>query len=370
MRRDEPLPYRYVYTVKNLLFLSLLALPMALLRGESIELRDGTKIEGKILSVNTETVLIEVQTSPAIREEMSYPRSDVAKIQRASQDDVAYAEVAAFSVPSTADNPAVYEAPLERVRSFMKNYGYSKHMPEARKLAAALEADRARLVAGEIKLDGVWVPADASPAERTELGGRVQLAKMKESSEPVAAMTAFEVLEKDHNTSSAYPESVKVARDSLVKLRAGLVRARADLERRIRDQEQGLKLASEDRRLQIEQGIAQEKSAIQAQIERVKQSGSKWTPVLLDAKLLADLSTRVESEEARLSKIDTATLAAGAAAANEAQRQLAAGNLSAAKANLEQAQKLWSQHVLLASLQESLKKAEAAAQGGNQPPRP
>ena len=78
----------------------------------------------------------------------------------------------------------------------------------------------------------------------------------------------------------------------------------------------------------------------------------------------------MESEEARLSKIDTATLAAGATAVSEAQRQLAAGNLSAAKANLEQAQKLWSQHVLLASLQESLKKAEAAAQGGNQSPRP
>ena len=370
MRRDELLPRRYLYTVKNLLFLSLLVLPMAFLRGESIELRDGTKIEGKILSVNTETVLIEVQTSPAIREEMSYPRSDVAKIQRASQDDVAYAEVAALSVPSTADNPAVYDAPLERVRSFMKNYAYSKNMPEARKLAAALEADRARLVAGEIKLGGVWVAADASPAERTELGGRVQLAKMKESSDPVAAMTAFEVLEKDHNTSSAYPDSVKVARDSLVKLRAGLVRARADLERRIRDQEQGLKLASEDRRLQIEQGIAQEKSAIQAQIERVKQSGSKWVPVLSDTKVLDDLSSLVESEEARLSKIDTATLAAGATAVSEAQRQLAAGNLSAAKANLEQAQKLWSQHVLLASLQESLKKAEAAAQGGNQSPRP
>ena len=370
MRRDELLPRRYLYTVKNLLFLSLLVLPMAFLRGESIELRDGTKIEGKILSVNTETVLIEVQTSPAIREEMSYPRSDVAKIQRASQDDVAYAEVAALSVPSTADNPAVYDAPLERVRSFMKNYAYSKNMPEARKLVAALEADRARLVAGEIKLGGVWVAADASPAERTELGGRVQLAKMKESSDPVAAMTAFEVLEKDHNTSSAYPDSVKVARDSLAKLRAELVRARADLERRTRDQEQGLKLASEDRRLQIEQGIAQEKSAIQAQIERVKQSGSKWVPVLSDTKVLDDLSSLVESEEARLSKIDTATLAAGATAVSEAQRQLAAGNLSAAKANLEQAQKLWSQHVLLASLQESLKKAEAAAQGGNQSPRP
>ena len=364
------LPNRYFSLVKKLLFLSLLVLPLASLWAESIELRDGTKVDGKILSVTADTVLMEVQTSPTIREEKSYPRSEVTKIQRASQDDVAYAEVAALTVPSTANNPAVYDAPLERVRAFMTNYAYSKHMSEARKLAAALESDRARVAAGEVKLDGAWVAADASPAESTELGGRVQLAKMKESSDPIAALTSFEIIEKNHLTSSAFPESVKVARESLVKLRAGLVRARADLERRIRDQEQGLKLASEDRRLQIEQGIAQEKSAIQAQIERVKQSGSKWTPVLLDAKLLADLSTRVESEEARLSKIDTATLAAGAAAANEAQRQLAAGNLSAAKANLEQAQKLWSQHVLLASLQESLKKAEAAAQGGNQPPRP
>ena len=364
------LPNRYFSLVKKLLFLSLLVFPLASVWAESIELRDGTKVDGKILSVTADTVLMEVQTSPTIREEKSYPRSEVTKIQRASQDDVAYAEVAGLTVPSTANNPAVYDAPLERVRAFMTNYAYSKHMSEARKLAAALESDRARVAAGEVKLDGVWVAANASPAERTELGGRVQLAKMKESSDPIAALTSFEIIEKNHLTSSAFPESVKVARESLVKLRAGLVRARADLERRIRDQEQGLKLASEDRRLQIKQGIAQEKSAIQAQIERVKQSGSKWTPVLLDAKLLADLSTRVESEEARLSKIDTATLAAGATAVSEAQRQLAAGNLSAAKANLEQAQKLWSQHVLLASLQESLKKAEAAAQGGNQPPRP
>ena len=364
------LPNRYFSLVKKLLFLSLLVFPLASVWAESIELRDGTKVDGKILSVTADTVLMEVQTSPTIREEKSYPRSEVTKIQRASQDDVAYAEVAGLTVPSTANNPAVYDAPLERVRAFMTNYAYSKHMSEARKLAAALESDRARVAAGEVKLDGVWVAANASPAERTELGGRGQLAKMKESSDPIAALTSFEIIEKNHLTSSAFPESVKVARESLVKLRAGLVRARADLERRIRDQEQGLQLASEDRRLQIEQGIAQEKSAIQAQIERVKQSGSKWVPVLSDTKVLDDLSSLVESEEARLSKIDTATLAAGAAAANEAQRQLAAGNLSAAKANLEQAQKLWSQHVLLASLQESLKKAEAAAQGGNQSPRP
>ena len=347
--------------MQKLLFLSLLVLPLASLRAESIELRDGTKVYGKILSVTADTVLMEVQTSPTIREEKTYPRSEVTKMQRATQDDVAYAEVTALTVPSTANHPAVYDARLEKVRAFMAKYAYSKHMPEARKLAAALESERARVTAGEVKLDGAWVAADASPAERTELGGRVQLAKMKETSDPIAAMTAFEVLEKNHNTSSAYPESVKVARDSLVKLRTNLLRAQADLDRRNREQEQGLQLASVDRRLQMEQGLAQEKVAVQAQVERTKQSGSKWIPVLPDGKLLADLYGLMESEETRLSKIDIESLAAGATAVNEAQRQLAAGDLTAAQASLEQARKLWPQHVMLASLQESLKKVETEA---------
>ena len=347
--------------MKKLLFLSLLVLPSASLWAESIELRDGSKVDGKILSVTADSVLLEVQTTPTIREEKSYPRSEVTKIQRATQDDVAYAEVAALTVPSTANNPAIYDAPLERVRSFMTNYAYSKHMPEARKVAAVLESDRARVAAGEVKLDGEWVATDASPAERTELGGRVQLAKMKESSDPIAVMTSFEILEKDHLNSSAFPESVKVARESLVKLRANLLRFGADLDRRNREQEQGLQLASVDRRLQMEQGLAQEKAAVQAQVERAKQSGSKWMPVLPEANLLADLSALVESEDVRLSKIDIETLAAGAIAANEAQRQLAAGDLPAAQASLEQARKFWPQHALLASLQESLKKAETEA---------
>lgn len=355
------IPDGYFSAMAKVLLFSLFLLPWASLPAESIELRDGTKVEGKILAVTAATVLLEVQTSPTIREEKSYPRSEVSKIQRATQDDVAYAEVAALTVPATANNPAVYDAPLERVRAFMTNYAYSKHMSEARQLAAALESDRARVAAGEVKLDGVWVAADASPAERTELGGRVQLAKMKESADPITALTSFEMIEKNHLTSSAFPESVKMARESLLKLRANLLRARADLDRRTLEQEQGIRLASVDRRLQIEQGLAEEKAAVQAQVERAKQSGSKWVPVLLDAKLLADLSTRVESEEARLSKIDVETLAAGAAAVHQAQRQLAAGELTAAKASLAQAREAWPQHVLLASLQESLKRSETEA---------
>ena len=86
--------------------------------GDSIELKDGTKIEGRIISVDSSQVRIEMEIASGIREEKSHHRSEVAQIQRVTLDD-----------------PAVYDAPLERVRSFMRSYTYSKRMPEARKLA-------------------------------------------------------------------------------------------------------------------------------------------------------------------------------------------------------------------------------------------
>lgn len=362
MPRDADPAARYISRVQKLLLISLLCLPLATRAAESIELKDGTKVEGRIIAVTPQSVVVDVQTSPSIREEKTYPRADVTKINRAGQDDIAFEEVAAIVVPATADNPAVYDALLEqKVRPFMKNFAYSKHIQEARRLAATLEAERERVASGETKVDGEWMPADASPAERVELTGRVQLAKMKETIEPVTALMAFEVLEKNSNTSSSYPESVTLALQMIEKLRPNLTRTQADLERRTREQEEGLQLASEDRRSQMELGIAQEKAAIQAQLDRVKKSGSKWIPLLPDSETLDALSKLADAEEARLSKIDVETLSAGVSAAREARTKLEAGDLEGAKTGLDAAQKLWSQHVLLASLKESLKKAQDEA---------
>ncbi len=361
MPRDAAPANRYTDFVKKLLLLGLLCFSLKTYGSESIELQDGTKVEGRIVSVTTEAVLIEVQTSPTIREEKSYPRADVAKIQRYGQDDLAFEDIGRITAPATADDASAYETLLEPLRNFMRNYAYSKHMPQARQLVATLESERDRVAGGEVKIDGEWFAADASLADRTELGGRVQLSKMKAATDPATALAAFELLEKNHSTSSSYPEAVKAALASIEKLRASILRARTDLERRTREQKQGLQLASEDRRLQMETGIAQEKAAMQAQLDRVKQGGGKWLPALPDAKILADLAKLADREEARLAKIDTAKLSEAVEAARAAKKQLDAGDLEGAKASLDEAQKLWSQHVLLASLKESLKKAQEEA---------
>ena len=110
--------------------------------GDSIELKDGTKIEGRIILVDSSQVTIEMEIASGIREEKSHPRSEVAQIQRATPDESAFKEINSVPVPATSDHPTVYDASLERVRSFMRSYTYSKHLPEARKLAPTLESAR------------------------------------------------------------------------------------------------------------------------------------------------------------------------------------------------------------------------------------
>jgi len=302
-----------------------------------------------------------VQESPTIRGEKSYARGEISKIQRATQDDIAFEEIAALSIPPTADDPSLHDALLDKVRPFMKNYAYSKHMPAARQLASTLEAERARLAAGEVKIDGLWVGADAMVSDKTEIGGRLQLSKMKNTADPVAVLSAFETLQKSYGNSSSYPEGVALARVALGQMRGSLTRASADLERKNREQQQGLQLASVDRRALMEKGIEQEKAATQAQIDRTKQSGKKWFPILLDTKALDELSKLVDSDEERLSKIDAQSMASAVTAAGEAKQQIADGRLAEAKLSIERARTLWPKYVLLASLQESLKKAQLEA---------
>ena len=347
---------RYKILVRLFVFL-LLVVPILSSRADWIETKDGKKTDGKILSVTSETILMEVQVTPSIIDQKSFPRSEIAKFQRSSQDDIAFAEVAGAGVPSTADKTTDYDRVLDGlVRPFMKNYPYSKHMSDARKLMAQLEAERGRVLAGEIKVDGEWIKSAALDND-SETIGRLYLARMKSAATPSAALSSFEQLEKNAGDSSAYAEAVKFARVKIGELRKGIASARASLDRRLKDQAEGLRLASEDQRLLMQRAIEKERADSQAQLAAAKQSGAKWIPVLPEISALEFLSKTADSEAARLEKIDTNKLDSAIALVQQAQADLDAGNPSGATEKLAQAKQLWPKYAPCAAASQRLKSA-------------
>ncbi len=332
------------------------------LRADWIELKDGTRIEGSISVVTPESIIIEMQSTPTIREEKSYPRANVAKFQRATQDDLAFGEITKTPLPATADSPDIFDAEIGKaVRKFIEDYPYSKHVPAARKLAADIDAERTRIGGGEVKIDGEWISAAKWKADNGELAARLQLSKMKQAEDPVEALRFFEVIEKTRNTTSSYPEAVRLAITQVDTLRTQIPKMRTDLELRQQQQEQGMILASEDRRILLQQGIEQERAANQALVEAARASGSKWPPLVADKKALEDLERVAESERTRLAAINTGALQEAVDAAREAEARIAAGELDQARESLTKSEKLWTQYLGLTATKEALKKAEAAA---------
>lgn len=347
---------RYKIPVRLIVCL-MLVLPFFSVRADWIETRNGKKTDGKILSVTSDSILMEVQISPSIIDQKSFPRSEVANFQRASQDDVAFAEIAETGVPATADSAADYDRVLDGlVRPFMKNYPYSKHMGDARKLVAQLEQERGRVLAGEVKIEGEWNKPVSSGGD-PETTGRLQLARMKSAANPSSALSCFEQLEKRAGDSTAYVEAVKLARVKIGELRAGISKARANSDRRLSEQAEGLRLASADQRLLMQQAIDKERAAVEAQLATAKQSGAKWIPVFPNSGALDMLSKTADAEVERLEKIDTSKLESAIALVRQAQTDLDAGDTGAAKDKLTQAERIWPKYTQIAVISEKLKAA-------------
>jgi len=342
--------------------LALLALAN-IARADWIELKSGQRLEGTITSVTAESIVINAPTSmPGILEPKTFPRNDVAKLNRtegtvesSAPDDIAFAKASKDLPPMTAKDAAVYDNILEtRLRPFLKEYAYSKHTSETRKLIAQLEAEKKRVIGGDIKADGQWFSSEDAATHPGEIDAKVQLGLMKKTTNFSEALAIFEKIEKQYSTFSAYPEAVEIARLRIVDLQKEVPIAQTRLRQHQAEQKQGLALAREDNRALIQRGITQEQEAIKARVDVAKQSGVKWIPLFPDEKVLSELSATATAENARLAKIDTAAMKSAIAAAKQAADQVAAGNGEAAKESLAEAQKLWPTYAPLGALKQTV----------------
>ncbi len=336
----------------------------AVARADSIELNDGTKVEGEIQDLSNESVTISIESpqGSGVFLEQRFPKTQVKHIEREDAESAEFESIKSMDVPQTADETKPYDEMLRnKIAPFLQKYPHGKFSSELNALSAKLETERERIIAGECKVSGVWMTrqqADGDP----ETSAAIHLARMERAPTAISAMIAFDDLEKKHATSACYPAAVQIARVKIEQMAVEISRAKLDLARKLREREQGLQLASEDSRIVMEKGIAQENDATKAAIARAKQEGRKWLPLLPDTKLLDDLAKRVESEKKRLDGKDSEKMSRAVAKAHEAQQQLNSGDLTAARQSIQDASRSWPQLANLATLEQSLKRAESKTQ--------
>jgi aspartyl/asparaginyl-tRNA synthetase len=124
---------------------------------DTITLKDGKVLEGKILKTEGDNYVIEYQVTKSIKDVKKVPKADVAKIVEIKLDDKAFEAIAKL-VPTpdllTADE---YAERMQAVKAFLTKFPTGTKKKEAEAILKTLTDEAAKVAAGGRKFDGMMV---------------------------------------------------------------------------------------------------------------------------------------------------------------------------------------------------------------------
>ncbi|MCB1063026.1 MAG: hypothetical protein KDN20_08915 [Verrucomicrobiae bacterium] len=314
----------------------------AFVRADTVKLKSGESLEGKIVYEGADYIKLEVAVSATIKDTKILPLGDIAEIIKAAPDDVALSELRK-SVPA----PSLMSAPAYRSlidggpKKFLTQFPESKHRPEVEKMLADLEAELDKVERNYIKLEGDWV----SPQDRVQFSAQTEsrirsilLKRKLAQGDALGALREFEILDENFYGTPAYIEVLPSVQQLLPNFGQRLTRALQDVAYRNEKYEQDKALLDEVSLAQVEAARAQEEANLKRAIDKEKAAGVKWQSISENsADSLNGAISLVRSEIERLKAIDLVALKTQAEQLVKADQLIAENKLAEARKAIEEA---------------------------------
>jgi hypothetical protein len=345
-------------------FLVCAALPCGLF-ADTVTLNTGEKIEGTILKdkTNETQVVMEVKVSESITDERTIARSEIQSIDEVTEDDVAFNEIKGIRLnPQNSVAPETYTMATGRLKAFAEKYPLSPHLAAVNETLAAFEAEQKRVAGGEIKVFGKWLSKEEAAKQQYQIQAQVLLATMRDAaarSDSIGALNAFDALETKYPGSSAYPESVGIARQVLGTLAVQVANSERMLAMHKQQFTQVLASTQEPKKTELIRRMAGQEASDEAAFNAAK---GKWKIFIpRSEKSIAAIKQMIPNEISRLASIPVQGMKESIAAVESAKQAIEAKNMSAAQESLEKAKSLWAQNEAVNGLTKELGDAKAEA---------
>jgi hypothetical protein len=251
-----------------------------------------------------------------------------------------------FKLSEDSYDAQTYANYIGALGGFVAQFPDSANTPSAKTTLAAFEAEKKRVDAGEMKLDGKWLSKEDVQKERVQILGNSYLRHIKRfaaAGRLQDVMIAFEQLEKAAPGSAAFPEGVDIARRSAVTLKqaadAGVTRLRAQAT----EEKKTLDKLAEPQRSATAKELKYMHDRAEIAVAAVERTGVKWMPLNpATEKSLTALAVKAGTEVVRLGAIPVDAMRQSLKEVEKGKTALAAGDLSAAEAAFTKASQLWS----------------------------
>ena len=326
---------------------------------DTITLTNGEKLEGKVLSETATELTVEYRESAGITDQKVIKKSDVVSVMKEQPDEAAWKTIKDFKLGAFSLPARQYDELLKPLNFFANTYPQNAHAADVKKMQEAVESEKARVEAGEVKVADKWLSKEEAQKERYQINGLLAFNHMKSQSaagDMIGALNTFDQLEKTYPGSKNYPDAADLAKQVLPALRATVTRAAQQLE----VDAAGRKTASN--RAELEAAAAREQAAGEAAIAAAERAQQKW-PALSSrsTKNLTALGTKAQAELQRLAALDVAKMRQSIQLAEKARILLDAKDLPAAEATLREASTAWATNEMTARITTELASARTAA---------
>lgn len=314
---------------------------------DSVKLKTGETLEGRITYEGSDFIKLEVAVSATIKDTKVIPRTEIAEIVKEAPDVVALGDLRkklpAPSLMTAQGYRNLIEAGPKR---FLTEFPNSSHKAEVEKVLADLSDELDKVERGFLKVEGEWI----SPQDRKQFQAvtesrirGVSFQRKIAQRDNLGALRDYEVLEERYFGTPAHVATIGTVKELLPTFGSQLTRALKDVEYRNQKWEQDKAVLDEVARLQVEQARAQEIAAFEQAVTQEKAADVKWISISQNSTdSLSGAIEQVRAEIDRLNAIDLPGLTAMSQQLVEADKLIAEKKIEEAAKVIEEAQALYS----------------------------
>lgn len=262
------------------LFLSVLSLSLVgSAFADTFVLKDGTRLEGKILSETADSYMLEVQVTKSIKDEKTVAKADVKEIVREKLDETAYEKLKGLVPTPDLLTTDEYDSRILQITKFIKDHPKSLKVADANTMLATLKEEGTAVQSGGFKLNGKIISAEEYKANAYEIDAKVQEAKVRDAmhkGDILNALRGISRIEAEFATTSVRTSIASVKNQALQAYKSqisGLIRT---YEARDAERKAGLSRMTGEARATTEQAIAEEEAQFDRRFKAEKEAQQFW----------------------------------------------------------------------------------------------
>jgi hypothetical protein len=331
-------------TPHALLFITVL-LTAGSLSADIIVLKTGEKIDCTIISETDTTLIYEYQLTPKIKDKKEIQKADIKEVTRFTPAQVEFEAKHLDKIVPTRDlmSASEYESIIQDdLRTFVAKHPGTPEAKKVEEMIATLSAEKARVLGGEVKMEGNWLDEATAKREKYNIEAYRLRLGMKSAAEDVSrdqampkeieALRQFDNLRTNYPASIQFLQSIPEAVEILDKYDRRLSAMRAEHPILKAEREKALSTTTGTDQERLRSAIEQEERAFKTNLEAQKKAKMKWRDVYrYDVTSIGEAQATVAKEKQELKSINIPALQNEIENLNAAIRYIADGNAAEAE---------------------------------------